>query len=218
MRHTAILLFISLILVSQANAVDRIELDDGISLIVTKPKSTYYILSLVNRNDHNVTLIENIQISLPYDVDPLAVRAVDNYNQSVIPDDMNLRSVTLTYNNTIPPLGYGKIFLDLDAPKPAPTTTPLPTPLPKGEVTPSPTPQPSPTPPALITPPTPTFTIEPPIETLVPTPLESPPPIAPFEAEEMDPALIIIALIFLIFIILIAGGFLILLKDSGGNS
>lgn len=122
MKHLAVAFLILLFLAPQVTAIERFELEGNVSLIVTIPSYTYYILTLVNKNDFNVTLVENMQVNFTRAIDPALVSAVDNYNKTVVPDAIGESSITVTYNNTLPALGYGKIFLSLD--KPGPTHTP----------------------------------------------------------------------------------------------
>ncbi|GBE17838.1 hypothetical protein BMS3Abin16_00426 [archaeon BMS3Abin16] len=125
MRFIAAVILIFLFLAPQASAIERFELEGNVSLIVTSPRPTYYILTLVNKNDFNITLVENIQVNFTHPIDHTMVSAVDNYNKTVVPDAIGERSITVTYNNTLPALGYGKIFVSLDRPpaEPKPTTT-----------------------------------------------------------------------------------------------
>ncbi len=123
MRLFAAVLFLTLVFIPTLHAIERFELENEISLIITRPSSRNYILSLANKNNFNVTLVDNINAHFPFDIDPSKVSAVDNYNQTVIPDKIEKRSITLTYSNTIPPGGYGKIFLDLNKTKPEPPKT-----------------------------------------------------------------------------------------------
>ena len=125
MRFIAALIIIFLFLAPQASAIERFELDGNVSLIVTSPRPTYYILTLVNKNDFNITLVEDMQVNFTHPIDHAMVSAVDNYNKTVVPDAIGESSITVTYNNTLPALGYGKIFLSLDRPpaEPKPTTT-----------------------------------------------------------------------------------------------
>jgi hypothetical protein len=125
MRFIAAVFLIFLFLTPQTSAIDRFELEGEISLIVTSLRPAYYILTLVNKNDFNVTRVENMQVNFTRAIDPALINAVDNHNTTVVPDKIELRSITFTYNNTLPALGYGKIFLSLDKPGPtsAPTTT-----------------------------------------------------------------------------------------------
>jgi hypothetical protein len=138
---TAVLFVLLLIPNALPNPIERNELDGNISLIITYPRANYTILSLVNKNDFNVTLVEGIQINFPYDVDPASIQAFDNYNQQVMPEEINPRSITFTYNNTLPALGYGKIFLDSEKLVPSPTPELQPTESPPPIITPPPTPQ-----------------------------------------------------------------------------
>jgi hypothetical protein len=145
-----------LLIIPQTAALERIELDANISLIVTKPQSNYYILSLINGNNHNITLVENIQVNFSHEIDPTLVQAIDNYNKSVVPDEIKQRSITFTYNNTLPALGYGKIFLDLNSPKQVSTTAPPITSPPPTSLPPTSAP--------VVTSPPPLFETNPPIE------------------------------------------------------
>jgi hypothetical protein len=120
MRFIAVVFLIILFLAPPTSAIERFELEGEISLIVTNLRPTYYILTLVNKNDFNVSLVENMQVNFTRAIDPALVSAVDNYNTSVVPDKIELRSITFSYNNTIPALGYGKIFIYLDKPGPTP--------------------------------------------------------------------------------------------------
>jgi hypothetical protein len=138
---TVVLFVLLLIPTIYPNPIERSELDGNISLIITYPRANYTILSLVNKNDYNVTLVEGIQINFPYDIDPDSIQAFDNYNQQVMPDEINQRSLTFTYNNNLPPLGYGKIFLDTEKLVPTPTPELQPTESPPPITTPPPTSQ-----------------------------------------------------------------------------
>jgi len=118
MRFIAAVFLLMLILTPQAAAIERFELDGEISLILTSPRPTYYIMTFVNKNDFNVTLVPSVQVNFTYTIDPARVSAADNYNQTVVPDAIGEESITVTYNNTLPALGYGKIFISLDTPAP----------------------------------------------------------------------------------------------------
>jgi hypothetical protein len=139
MRNLPVL-FLSVLLISHASAADpieRIELEHNISLIISSPEPDYFIISLVNKNNFNVSFVENVTKNFSYDIDGSTIAAFDNFNQRLVPVHSDSRSVVLNYNSTLPPLGYGKIFLSVEklkhaSPKPtvgtiSPTETPVPT-------------------------------------------------------------------------------------------
>ncbi|RMF91293.1 MAG: hypothetical protein D6733_01635 [Methanobacteriota archaeon] len=148
----AALLAILLLAAAAASAapIERTELAGNISLITTSPEAGYYILALVNHNDRNVTFVEGIGINLSYPIDPASIHAVDNYNRPVEPVAVGERSILFTYNSTLPPLGYGKIFLSVKALQE--TGTPVPPARSAPPSTPPPT-APSTEPPAVTAPP-----------------------------------------------------------------
>jgi hypothetical protein len=137
--------------------IDRYELAGNISLIITYPSSNYTILSLVNNNNFTVMVVENIWINFTQNIDPGLVYAVDNYKEPIVPNEINPRSILFTYNNILPALGYGKIFLDLTKTGPTPTPTYHPDETSPLTSTPSPTPTLTPSP-TLLNPASPTST------------------------------------------------------------
>ncbi|MFQ5800235.1 MAG: hypothetical protein ACE5HH_00765 [Candidatus Hydrothermarchaeales archaeon] len=199
MRHITTALLIVLLLVQPAASLERIELSNNISLIITTDKPNHFILSLVNKNDFNVSPVENIQINFTYDINPSSIKAVDNYNQPVVLEEIELRFIRFTYNSTLPALGYSKIFLDVEklqpTPTPAHTSQPEETLLPT--TLPPPTPQLTPSPAPVTSPPSLVQT-DAPIDTQAPSPGET-----VEEPEESNLQLGTIGLIILLLLALI---------------
>ena len=156
MRFFSAAFILFLVLIPQTHAaplLERFELEGNVSLILSSDEPHHFILSLVNKNDFNVTPVKGIQINFTYDIDPSSIKAVDNHNQTVTPDAVGQRTAVFTYNSILPPLGYGKIFLTVERlpPNTASTTT-----LPKKTLPPTSAPTSPPSssaPPAASTPP-----------------------------------------------------------------
>src|SRR3990172_4827056 len=126
MRFFSAAFMLVLFLIPQVYAappIERFELEGNVSLILSSDEPHHFILSLVNKNDFNVTPVKGIQINFTYDIDPSSIKAVDNHNQTVIPDAVGQRTAVFTYNSILPPLGYGKIFLTIGTPPPATAST-----------------------------------------------------------------------------------------------
>jgi hypothetical protein len=203
MRFIAAVFLIFLFLTPPTSAIDRFELEGEISLIVTSLRPDYYILTLVNKNDFNITHVENLQVNFTHSINPALVSAVDNYNTTVVPEKIERSSITFTYDNTLPSLGYGKIFLSLDKPGPTlapPTTTATTTTISTtttvtiGTITTSTTKDTSTT-----TSTTSTTTTEPPLNVTLP-PTNIPPPDA-IEDKDKGPSLTTLIFIILLFLI-----------------
>ncbi len=123
----ALILTVAFFFQVHAAPLQRFELEGNVSFILTSPDPFYYIITLVNKNDFNVTSVKGIHVNLTYPIDTSSLKAVDNYNKTVPPDVVFENSVKLTYTGNLPALGYGKIFLNapmaLQTPPPLPTTT-----------------------------------------------------------------------------------------------
>lgn len=127
MKRGLALVILLMIAIPSAGAFQRIELNEDVSLIISDLREDYYILGFVNKKDHNITGVDSIEISFEKPIDPLKLKAVDNHNQTVLPDKIEGNLLVISYKGVLPALGYGKIFLDLNATTTSTTTTTNPT-------------------------------------------------------------------------------------------